>query len=134
MLQYDMSISNETQQQPEPEPTPAAAPARPTTVSQRRPSQFDQDPVSHNGGSSWQGIGTGQFTGGLGGTGQYANSGLVPGGSVGAGQYGGSGQFNTAAQPVVYSGSPRFSSTPVDWGASSVSTTATSGSTHRPTE
>lgn len=142
MVQYDMSITNETQRQPEAKPIPAAAPARPTTVSQRRPSQFDQGPISYNGAGSGQGISSGQFTGGPGGSGQYGNPGLVTGGSIGAGQYGagsgqygaGSGQFNTATQPVEYSDSPRFSSTPVDWGSSSASTTATTGSTHRPTE
>lgn len=123
---YDMSITNETQQQqhqPEPERIPATAPAHPTTVTQRRPSQFDQASSNYNG------VGSGQFTGAPVVAGQYA------GPAAAAGQYSGSGQFSTVSQPA-FSSSPRFSSTPVDWGTASTatSTTAAAGTNYRPAD
>lgn len=121
-----MSITNETQQQqhqPEPERIPATAPAHPTTVTQRRPSQFDQASSNYNG------VGSGQFTGAPVVAGQYA------GPAAAAGQYSGSGQFSTVSQPA-FSSSPRFSSTPVDWGTASTatSTTAAAGTNYRPAD
>ena len=132
MMQYDMSITNETQQQPEPEPIPAATPAYPPTVTQRRPSQFDQGSANYNGGSSGSYLGTGQYTGVSVGAGQYAGSGQYAAAGVGSAQYSGSGQLSTVSQPA-YSGSPRFSSTPVDWGSSTTTTPAV-GATYRPAE
>lgn len=126
-MQYDMSITNETQHQPEPEPIPGAAPSRPTTVTQRRPSQFDQG--SHN----YNGVSSGQYGGASVGAGQYAGSGQYAGAGVGSGQYSGSGQFNAVSQPA-YSGSPRFSSTPVDWTSSTTSATPAAGTTYNPTD
>ena len=76
-----MSITTETNHpQPQAQPTPAAAPAYPTTVTQRRPNDYEQ--------------GSGQLTGS--GAGQYA----------GSGQYTGAGQFHgtvTALCTVVSS-------------------------------
>ncbi len=70
-----MSITTETNHpQPQAQPTPAAAPAYPTTVTQRRPNDYEQ--------------GSGQLTGS--GAGQYAGSGQY----TGAGQSLGSGQFH----------------------------------------
>ena len=127
-MQYDMSITNETQHQPEPEPIPAAAPTRPTTVTQRRPSQFDQGSSNYNGVSSGPYPGTGQYNGAAAGAGQYTGPGQYAGAGVGvgSGQYTGSGQFNAVSQPA-YSGSPRFSSTPVDWSTATTSATPAAG-------
>ena len=132
-MQYDMSITSETQHQPEPELTPSAAPTRPTTVTQRRPSQFDKGPGNYNGVSSAAHPGTGQYNGAAAGAGQYAGSGQSASAGVGAGQYSGSGQFNAVSQPA-YSGSPRFSSTPVDWSSSTSPAAPAAGATHTPTD
>jgi hypothetical protein len=70
-----MSITTETNHpQPQAQPIPPAAPAYPTTVTQRRPNDYEQ--------------GSGQLTGA--GAGQYAGSGQY----TGAGQSLGSGQFH----------------------------------------
>ncbi len=75
LLQYDMSITTETNHpQPQAQPIPPAGPAYPTTVTQRRPNDYEQ--------------GSGQLTGA--GAGQYAGSGQY----TGAGQSLGSGQFH----------------------------------------
>ena len=52
-----MSITAETYNQPEPQPIPKAAPTKPTTVTQRRPSNYDQGTGQHPG------TGAGQYTG-----------------------------------------------------------------------
>ena len=132
-MQYDMSITNETRHQPEPQPIPGAAPTRPTTVTQRRPSQFDQESGNYNGVSSGPYQGTGQNTGAAAGAGQYAGSGQYARAGVGSGQYSGSGQLNAISQPN-YSGSPRFSSTPVDWNSSTTSARPAAGTTYTPTD
>lgn len=131
-MQYDMSITNETLHQPKPEPIPAAAPTHPTTVTQRRPAQFDQGSGNYNGMGSGSYLSTGQqYTGASVGAGQSAGSGQYAG--IAPGQYSGSGQFNAVSQPA-YTGSPRFSSTPVDWGSSTTSATPAAGPAYTPTD
>lgn len=130
-MQYDMSITNETLHQPKPQPIPAAAPAHPTTVTQRRPAQFDQGSGNYNAMGSGSYLGTGQYTGASAGAGQSAGSGQYV--APTSGQYSSSGQFNAVSQPA-YSGSPRFSSTPVDWSSSTTSTTPAAGTTYTPTD
>ena len=136
LLQYDMNITTETHHQPEPQPTPAAAPAYPTTVTQRRPNDYDQGSGQLSGAragqytASGQNTGAGQYTasGQNTGSGQYSGAGqsVGSGGYNGSGQSAGAGPVNTATEQG-YSGSPRFSSTPVDWGSSAATDTSSRG-------
>lgn len=131
-----MNITTETHHQPEPQPTPAVAPAYPTTVTQRRPNDYDQGAGQLSGARAGQYTAAGQNTGAgqYSGAGQYTGSGqsIGSGGYNGSGGYSGSGQFAGAGPVNIateqgYSGSPRFSSTPVDWGSSAATDTSYRG-------
>lgn len=132
LLQYDMSITTETNHpQPQAQPIPPAATAYPTTVTQRRPTDYEQGSGQLTGAGAGQYAGSGQYTG----AGQSWGSGGFNGSvqNTGAGQFTGTGAANGGSGPVSnvaeqgYSSSPRFSSTPVDWGSSAAPTTAATG-------
>lgn len=154
---YDMSITTETHHpEPQAQPIPPAARAYPTTVTQRRPNDYEQGSGQLTGAGAGQYAGSGQYTGAgqslgsgqfhgqSGGTGQYTGAGQSRGsGSFnGSGQTAGTGQFaatgavNGGSGPVSnvaeqgYSSSPRFSSTPVDWSSSPAPTTAATGTSY----
>ncbi|DBA68162.1 TPA: hypothetical protein ACH3X2_013916 [Trebouxia sp. C0005] len=129
---YDMSITTETNHpQPQAQPIPPAATAYPTTVTQRRPTDYEQGSGQLTGAGAGQYAGSGQYTG----AGQSWGSGGFNGSvqNTGAGQFTGTGAANGGSGPVSnvaeqgYSSSPRFSSTPVDWGSSAAPTTAATG-------
>lgn len=64
LLQYDMSITTETNHpQPQAQPIPPAAPAYPTTVTQRRPNDYEQGSGQLTGAGAGQYAGSGQFHG-----------------------------------------------------------------------
>ena len=125
LLQYDMSITSESQQrQPEPQPIPSAAPQYSSNLTQRRPAEYDSAPgqytASASGAGQYQGSGglytsPGQFGAGPNvPAGQYASTNSSSSGQPGAVNYNG----GSSAGQQGYTSSPRFSSTPVDWGNS----------------
>lgn len=144
-----MSITTETNHpQPQAQAIPPAAPAySTTTVTQRRPNDYEQGSGQLTGAGAGQYAGSGQYTGAgqfhgqSGGTGQYTGAGQSRGSASfnGSGQNAGTGQFaatgavNGGTGPVSnaaeqgYSSSPRFSSTPVDWSSTAAPTTAATG-------